>query len=178
MTECYVGCTVSISYETLWSRCTREMEKAVKWFQVAMDSPGTNQLVQFVDGRSTADHRDPTLHHDCDAKPHRTRYKKNHFEFNTFSELENKSVIDAVFAKQKLSCLSKVDLSKKGSLDEAVTDIVVFINCHDQYFTTSSCSGRIYIYEEVYVVKQILALSRLHMYYEYCYPWEWFRKEI
>jgi len=59
------------------------------------------------------------------------------------------SVVDAVFRKQKFSCLSKVDLSKKGSIDVAVNDVVVFINDCDQYFTTSSCSGRIYIYEEV-----------------------------
>ncbi|RXM29870.1 tRNA wybutosine-synthesizing protein 3-like [Acipenser ruthenus] len=47
------------------------------------------------------------------------------------------------FKQWKKQCLSKVDFSKKGSVDEDIKNIVSFINdCHN-YFTTSSCSGRI-----------------------------------
>jgi len=88
----------------------------------------------------------PMLQLGCAEEPLRTknlRYKKKPCACST--------VVDAaVFRKQKLSCISKIDLSKKGSIDEAITDVVVFINYFDQYFSTSSCSGRIYIYEEVY----------------------------
>lgn len=105
--------------------------------------------IHFVDGRPTVEHPDPTLFLGCDVKLHRTQYREKPHATNSFVMLENKTDIDTVFRKQKQSCLSKIDLSKKGSIDEAVADIVVFINQCDQYFTTSSCSGRIYVYEEV-----------------------------
>jgi len=104
----------------------------------------------FVDGMPADQHPDPTLHLDCDAEQHRTEHRRyNKQQYDAFVVQENKTIVDDVFRKQKLSCLSKVDLSKKGSIDEAVTGLVIFINQCDQYFTTSSCSGRIYIYEEV-----------------------------
>ncbi|XP_006813030.1 tRNA wybutosine-synthesizing protein 3 homolog [Saccoglossus kowalevskii] len=52
------------------------------------------------------------------------------------------------FDRRKESCLKSVDLSKKGSIDEAIIDLVNYINQHEQYFTTSSCSGRISIFTE------------------------------
>eukprot|EP01041_Mallomonas_annulata_P005987 gene5987-12069_t len=39
-----------------------------------------------------------------------------------------------------------VDFSPKGSIDAPVTDIVKFINCLENYVTTSSCSGRMSLY--------------------------------
>ena len=53
--------------------------------------------------------------------------------------------MEALFDKQKQNCLSAVDLSRKGSVDEPVVDLVRFINAHKNYFTTSSCSGRIIV---------------------------------
>ena len=108
--------------------------------------------VQFVEGMPTAEHPDPTLRLGFDEEARRTgnpRYKKKPCASRVGVELKNETVVSDVFRKQKLSCLSKIDLSKKGSIDEAVAGLVVFINNCDQYFTTSSCSGRIYIYEEV-----------------------------
>ena len=59
------------------------------------------------------------------------------------------AVIDLkLFNQQKLTCLSKADFSRKGSVDEPITDLVTFINGCDRYFTTSSCSGRICLFEE------------------------------
>jgi len=55
----------------------------------------------------------------------------------------------AAFEEQKASCLSQVDLSKKGSIDDQIVDLVQYINAKDDYFTTSSCSGRISVFSEV-----------------------------
>jgi tRNA wybutosine-synthesizing protein 3 len=52
------------------------------------------------------------------------------------------------FKTQKLTCLSKKDLSIKGSVDEYIVQLVQHINCNERYFTTSSCSGRICVFEE------------------------------
>lgn len=55
----------------------------------------------------------------------------------------------AVFEKQKQQSLGGVDLSRKGSIDEAIVELVNFINQQNDYFTTSSCSGRLILFEEV-----------------------------
>ncbi|XP_075413461.1 tRNA wybutosine-synthesizing protein 3 homolog isoform X2 [Tenrec ecaudatus] len=47
------------------------------------------------------------------------------------------------FRKSKAQCLGKADLSRRGSVDEDVKEIVQLLNSRDQFFTTSSCSGRI-----------------------------------
>src|SRR5436305_6509068 len=41
---------------------------------------------------------------------------------------------------------SKIDKSPKGSVDEAILPLIELLNKHDDYVTTSSCSGRIAIY--------------------------------
>lgn len=51
------------------------------------------------------------------------------------------------FESWKNQCLNKCDFSKKGSVDSDISHIVSFINSHDQYFTTSSCSGRIILFD-------------------------------
>ncbi|XP_053342831.1 tRNA wybutosine-synthesizing protein 3 homolog [Clarias gariepinus] len=47
------------------------------------------------------------------------------------------------FKQWKKQCLNKLDLSKKGSIDEHISSVVCLLNNSDSYFTTSSCSGRI-----------------------------------
>lgn len=47
------------------------------------------------------------------------------------------------FSQWKRQCLNKLDQSKKGSVDEDITDLVALLNGCEQFFTTSSCSGRI-----------------------------------
>ena len=54
-----------------------------------------------------------------------------------------------IFARQKEQSLSSADLSRKGSIDSEIVNLVNYINASNRYFTTSSCSGRIIIYEEV-----------------------------
>ncbi|KAL4608263.1 hypothetical protein GN956_G25246 [Arapaima gigas] len=53
------------------------------------------------------------------------------------------------FAQWKKQCVAKVDLSKKGSIDEDICDVVRFINLSENFFTTSSCSGRIILIDGV-----------------------------
>ena len=51
------------------------------------------------------------------------------------------------FQKEKSDFLSKNDKSKKGSIDEDAVKIVNEINSKDDYYTTSSCAGRIVLLE-------------------------------
>jgi len=52
-----------------------------------------------------------------------------------------------MFDKQKKSILSKLDKSKKGSVDKDIISLVKIINSNPNYYTTSSCSGRILLIE-------------------------------
>ena len=48
-----------------------------------------------------------------------------------------------IFTKEKQGFLSKKDKSKKGSIDKEIVPLITLINRHPNYYTTSSCSGRI-----------------------------------
>jgi len=50
------------------------------------------------------------------------------------------------FLNEKKTFLSKLDKSKKGSLDEKIIPLLSTINSKPQYYTTSSCSGRITLF--------------------------------
>ena len=64
-----------------------------------------------------------------------------------------------VFDKQKEQSLKGIDHSKKGSFDAPIHDLIVFINSHKDFFTTSSCSGRIHIFVEVKSVFLVVDLN-------------------
>ncbi|XP_008431728.1 tRNA wybutosine-synthesizing protein 3 homolog [Poecilia reticulata] len=51
--------------------------------------------------------------------------------------------MDRTFSRMKTQSLNRLDLSKKGSVDEDIEHVVSLLNSCDQFFTTSSCSGRI-----------------------------------
>ncbi|MBW3019386.1 hypothetical protein KY329_04350, partial [Candidatus Woesearchaeota archaeon] len=51
------------------------------------------------------------------------------------------------FDNDKKNALTKLDKSTKGSIDEPVIPILNLINSMNDYYTTSSCSGRIMIME-------------------------------
>lgn len=55
----------------------------------------------------------------------------------------------AEFRSWKVQCLSKADLSRKGSVDEDVVQLVQLLNEREQFFTTSSCAGRIVLLDGV-----------------------------
>ena len=54
-----------------------------------------------------------------------------------------------VFDKQKEQSLKGIDHSKKGSFDVPIHDLIVLINTQQDFFTTSSCSGRILVFCQV-----------------------------
>jgi len=64
--------------------------------------------------------------------------------------LPNKSGASGEFESFKKTTLDKInhDKSSKGSIDEPILPLVNFINSLKDYFTTSSCSGRICINKE------------------------------
>jgi tRNA wybutosine-synthesizing protein 3 len=51
------------------------------------------------------------------------------------------------FYKRKQDVLSKIDKSKKGSIDKDIKELVDLVNSLPDYYTTSSCSGRIFLLE-------------------------------
>lgn len=56
---------------------------------------------------------------------------------------------DVHFSSEKARVLSKVDLSRKGSVDEPIAELVSYVNSLDDFYTTSSCSGRLVVMQEV-----------------------------
>ncbi|XP_029380819.1 tRNA wybutosine-synthesizing protein 3 homolog [Echeneis naucrates] len=57
---------------------------------------------------------------------------------------ENKvTAMEKNFSQWKAQCLNKMDLSKKGIVDRHIEHVVSLLNDTDEFFTTSSCSGRI-----------------------------------
>ena len=59
-----------------------------------------------------------------------------------------------LFRSDKTRVLGKVDLSRKGSVDEPIRDLIDYINAQDTFYTTSSCSGRLAVFSEVGVKTQ------------------------
>jgi tRNA wybutosine-synthesizing protein 3 len=60
-------------------------------------------------------------------------------------------MIDKDFETKKRRCLDKLykpDKSRKGDVDELIVPLIETINSFDEYYTTSSCSGRIYLLTE------------------------------
>ena len=53
------------------------------------------------------------------------------------------------FSQWKKQCLNKLDVSKKGSVDEDIAHVVSLLNSCEEYFTTSSCSGRVILIDGV-----------------------------
>lgn len=53
------------------------------------------------------------------------------------------------FSKEKSDFLKKKDKSKKGCVDEDIKEIINLINSKKDYYTTSSCSGRIVLLEKL-----------------------------
>ena len=72
--------------------------------------------------------------------------------------------MDAQFDRQKQTSLSAVDLSRKGSIDAPIEELIQFINSQRNYFTTSSCSGRIIVVDNVsYSFLQNFFLNFVHL---------------
>ena len=52
------------------------------------------------------------------------------------------------FDREKERALTGVDLSRKGSIDARIHLLVTLLNGSNDFFTTSSCSGRIIIFDD------------------------------
>lgn len=52
------------------------------------------------------------------------------------------------FETDKKNVLGRMDKSKKGELDDGIKEICSLINENSNYYTTSSCSGRIVVLEK------------------------------
>lgn len=63
--------------------------------------------------------------------------------------MEDPSASEVHFQADKRRVLSKVDLSKKGSVDEPIRHLIGYINAQDCVYSTSSCSGRVSLFSEV-----------------------------
>ncbi|MBI4983708.1 hypothetical protein HZC32_03630 [Candidatus Woesearchaeota archaeon] len=50
------------------------------------------------------------------------------------------------FPNDKKTFLAKLDKSKKGYIDERIASLLNVINSKRDYYTTSSCSGRVYLW--------------------------------
>ncbi len=50
------------------------------------------------------------------------------------------------FDNEKKQALHKLDKSKKGHIDEQIRSLIEIINQHPDYYSTSSCAGRIMLF--------------------------------
>ncbi|XP_043989368.1 tRNA wybutosine-synthesizing protein 3 homolog isoform X2 [Gambusia affinis] len=57
--------------------------------------------------------------------------------------------MNKTFSRIKTQSLNRLDLSKKGSVDEDIEHVVSLLNSCEQFFTTSSCSGRIILIDKM-----------------------------
>ena len=53
------------------------------------------------------------------------------------------------FMADKARVLSQVDLSRKGSVDEAIAPLLSYVNEQNFFYTTSSCAGRLVLFADV-----------------------------
>jgi tRNA wybutosine-synthesizing protein 3 len=53
-----------------------------------------------------------------------------------------------LFDRQKLSVMSSSDLSRKGNVDREIRGLLEKLNADPNYFSLSSCSGRIVIFRQ------------------------------
>ncbi len=51
--------------------------------------------------------------------------------------------MNSLFDRTKQAVLSKKDKSTKGTIDEPIKPLLTLLNTQEDYYTTSSCSGRI-----------------------------------
>lgn len=73
-----------------------------------------------------------------------------------------KQVDEKLFAQRKKDVLSKKDKSHIGKWDEKILDLCEKINKSENYYTTSSCSGRIIIIVDQDKKARDLFLKRYH----------------
>src|SRR3989338_3859317 len=68
-------------------------------------------------------------------------------EVNLYSILFCQIFMFDYFAKEKSDFLKKKDKSRKGCVDDDIKELIKIINSKKDYYTTSSCAGRIVLLE-------------------------------
>lgn len=63
--------------------------------------------------------------------------------------MSNQQNVQGFIAKKKCTLEKSDDSSRKGNIDVSIKDLLEYINDLDDYFTTSSCSGRIIVVGKV-----------------------------
>jgi len=76
--------------------------------------------------------------------------------------MENNKFKDGSFQQRKKDVLRKNDKSGIGSWDEKILELCEKINSLDNYYTTSSCSGRAIFFRNVKRDKRDVTLKRYH----------------
>lgn len=56
-------------------------------------------------------------------------------------------ITSMTFENEKWTFLTKLDKSKKGGIDDRCRPVIDIINKNESYYTTSSCSGRVYLWQ-------------------------------
>ncbi|MEM3374772.1 MAG: tRNA wybutosine-synthesizing 3 family protein [Candidatus Woesearchaeota archaeon] len=72
-------------------------------------------------------------------------------EYKTSKIKYNEKLINQMFQNQKKIALKKAfenDKSKKGEIDKEILSTINLINSHPNFYTTSSCAGRIMLVKE------------------------------
>lgn len=62
---------------------------------------------------------------------------------------EAEAAMEKQFSQWKKQCVNKLDQSKKGRVDQDIEHVVSLINSRAEFFTTSSCSGRVLLIDAV-----------------------------
>lgn len=65
-------------------------------------------------------------------------------QVRAIADHEKDKIVPSIhFDKLKAKSLSGIDNSRKGNVDGRIIELVDFINQLEDFFTTSSCSGRL-----------------------------------
>jgi tRNA(Phe) wybutosine-synthesizing methylase Tyw3 len=70
-------------------------------------------------------------------------------EMKSSSKLNTKVIYDKNFEKIRSQQEIMTDASRKSSIDHHIKDLIESINSSENYFTTSSCSGRFLAFSQV-----------------------------
>lgn len=73
-----------------------------------------------------------------------------------------------LFDRQKLKVMESSDLSRKGNVDKDIRNLLDKLNSHSNYFSLSSCSGRIIILRQQTQNKVILFYIFAYLYCKPC----------
>ena len=81
----------------------------------------------------------------CNLIPIKSSANDDYADNEEFNYQQKYSRTPKQFDTERRQALSRLDLSKKGSIDESIESLVINLNKSSNFYTTSSCSGRIIV---------------------------------